>query len=195
VSEFVLLPGFGGAADFEFLAPMLRREHEVTIVEAGSPLTTDRDTILVGYGPGAVLAASHAVDHPVRALVLICGWAQSTPRLRDWAQHAGDDAFACHTMIGPDSDRAPIVQPELLVLVDVPLATNLGDIDAPTLVIGASFDLVATAHQSRLLYGAIADAQYAELPTGHAVLVERPAEVLSLITAFSAHPSVAPVLP
>lgn len=194
MSRFVLIPGFGGAADVDFVAPMLAREHEVSVVEATDPLVTDADTILVGYSLGAVRAAAHAATHPVSALVLLCGWAQLTPRLLDWTRHAHDEAFARHTMVGPDSDRAPLVRPELLDLVETLPVPRLGDIRCPTLVIGARYDLVAMAHQSRLLHGGIANSHYLELPTGHAALVERPAEVLSLLSAFATHPSVVPVV-
>jgi pimeloyl-ACP methyl ester carboxylesterase len=196
MSRFVLIPGFGGPSDFDFVAPMLAREHEVSVVQmtdARSRGGIDTDTVLVGYSLGAVIAAAHAAAHPVAALVLICGWAHPTTRLLDWTRHANDQAFARHTMVGPGSDRAPIVRPELLGLVDTLPVANLGDIGCPTLVIGARYDIVATAHQSRLLHGGIADSHYAELPTGHAALVERPAEVLSLLSSFAAHPSVAPV--
>lgn len=194
MSRFVLIPGFGGAADVDFVAPMLAREHEVSVVEATDPLVTDADTILVGYSLGAVRAAAHAATHPVSALVLLCGWAQLTPRLLDWTRHAHDEAFARHTMVGPDSDRAPLVRPELLDLVETLPVPRLGDIRCPTLVVGARYDLVAMAHQSRLLHGGIADSHHLELPTGHAALVERPAEVLSLLSAFATHPSVVPVV-
>jgi pimeloyl-ACP methyl ester carboxylesterase len=193
VSTFVLVPGFGAAADFDFVAPMLARDHEVAVVETASRLTTDADTILVGYSLGAVVAAAHAARHPVGGLVLICGWTQAPPRLLDWTRHAGDPAFARHTMVGPGSDRIPLVRPELLAMVESLPVADLGGIGCPTLVIGATFDLVATAHESRLLHGGIADSRYVELPTGHAALAERPAEVLSLLSAFAAHPSAAAV--
>jgi len=192
MSEFVLIPGFGGAADFDFVAPMLAREHEVSIAEAAAGPVTRAGSILVGYSLGAVIAAAHAASHPVGALVLICGWTQPTPRLVDWTRHAGDDAFARHTMVGPGSDRTPLVRPELLAqVVSLPVA-DLSRIACPTLVIGATFDLVATAHQSRLLYGGIADSQYVGVATGHAALAERPAEVLSLLSEFAAQLSVTP---
>ena len=216
MTEFVLIPGFGGAADFDFVAPMLAREHEVSIVDAASRLAVAPDAILVGYSLGAALAvayaaehagehsgehaAEHTGEHPVGALVLICGWTQPTPRLLDWSTHAADEAFARHTMVGPDSDRTPLVRPELLALLDPLLdpprdplpVPELGKISCPTLVIGGKYDLVATAHQSRLLYGGIADSRYVELPTGHAALAERPAEVLSLLSEFAAELAVSP---
>jgi pimeloyl-ACP methyl ester carboxylesterase len=194
MSDLVLIPGFGGEGDLEFLAPMLARQHRVSVVAAGAEPVTDSDTILVGYSAGAVVAAAHAAAHPVSALVLICGWAEPTPRLRDWARHAGDEAFARHTMVGPGSEREPVVQPSLLPLVETLPVPRLGDIHCPTLVVGATFDLVATAHQSRLLHGGIADSHYVELPVGHAVLAERPAEVVSLVSAFAARPSVVPAV-
>ena len=194
MSGFVLIPGFGGAADVDFVAPMLAREHQVTVLEASDPVVTDADTILVGYSVGAVIAAAHAAAHPVAGLVLICGWTRPTARLLDWTRHAGDEAFARHTMVGPRSDRVPLVRAELLELVETLPGPELGDIACPTLVIGATFDLVATAHQSRLLHGGIAESHYVELATGHAALLERPAEVLSLLSTFAAHPSAVPAV-
>ncbi len=193
MTEFVLIPGFGGAADFDFVAPMLAREHSVSLVDGADPVTVAPNAVLVGYSLGAVLAAAHAADHSVGGLVLICGWTQATSRLVDWSIHARDEAFARHTMVGPGSDRTPLVRPELLALVGSLPVPELGAIACPTLVIGATYDLVATAHQSRLLYGGIAGSRYVELATGHAALAERPAEVLSLLTAFAAQPSVDPV--
>jgi pimeloyl-ACP methyl ester carboxylesterase len=192
MSDFVVIPGFGGAADVDFVAPMLAREHEVTLADVTGRLETDADTVLVGYSLGAVVAAAHAAAHPVAALVLLCGWTQPTARLIDWTRHAGDAAFARHTMVGPASDRTPLVRPELLPLVQTLAVPELGRIDCPTLVIGARYDLVATARQSRLLHGGIADSYYVELETGHSALIERPAEVLSLLSAFAAHPSSVP---
>ena len=194
MSEIVLIPGFGGAADVDFVAPMLEREHHVSVVDATSRLETGRETILVGYSVGAVVAAVHAAVHPVGALVLICGWERPTPRLVDWSRHAHDEAFARHTMVGPESERRPLVRPELLGLVETLPVPQLGGISCPTLVIGATFDLVATVHQARLLHGGIAESHYVELPTGHAMLAERPAEVLSLVSAFAAQPTVAPAV-
>ena len=194
MSEFVVIPGVGGAADFDFVARMLAREHRVSLVDAANPVTVAPGAILVGYSLGAVLAAAHAADHAVGGLVLICGWTQATSRLVDWSIHARDEAFARHTMVGPGSDRTPLVRPELLALVGSLPVPELGAIACPTLVVGATYDLVATAHQSRLLHGGIADSRYVELATGHAALTERPAEVLSLLTAFAAQPSVTPAV-
>lgn|GEM_PF-2251200 len=184
MSEIVLIPGFGGEADFEFLAPMLAREHSVEVVDLLTPLSTHRDTVVIGYSIGAAAAAAHAALDPVGGLVLICGWVAPTPRLREWALHAEDETFARHTMVGPESDREPLVQSGLLAALDTSPNVNPGDIACPTLVVGAAFDLVATVHQSRLLHGGIPGSRYAEVPTGHAALLERPAEILSLISAF-----------
>ncbi|HWH25452.1 MAG TPA: alpha/beta hydrolase [Pseudolysinimonas sp.] len=195
MSDFVLVPGFGGDADIDFIAAMLAREHQVSVASATAPPPpTGPETILVGYSIGAVAAAAHAAAHPIGALVLICGWTRPSERLLDWARHASDEAFARHTMVGPDSDRTPTVHPQLLSLVESLPIPRLGNIRCPTLVIGATYDLVATAQQSRLLHGGIADSYYVELPTGHAALAERPAEVLSLVSAFAAQPLIAPAV-
>lgn len=66
--------------------------------------------------------------------------------------------------------------------------TNLSDaaplISVPKLVIGCSHDAIADRDQAQALVGATEDACYAEVESGHAVVTERPAEILSLIDGF-----------
>lgn len=186
-----LVGGFGGRDDLDFLAPMLGRRHEVTTLDPRDRLRTDADTVLIGYSLGAVAAAAHAATHDIAALVLICPWAEPTPALTDWAAHAADADFAAHTMLSPAAfGRTPIVQSALLELAG---GTRVADaalgIRCPALVIAATGDTVAPAAQSRLLFGTIPDARLAEIASGHAALVERPAEVHALIDAFLRDPA------
>ncbi len=183
MSRVVVVAGFGGAADAGFLAPMLARHHEVTVVEAGESLETDADTVLVGYGVGAVIAAAHAVEHPPRALVLIAGWLAPNDRRAEWLDHAGDPAFSRQTMVAPGSDRVPL-PPRSDALDRARAARVDGTPLVPTLVIGATYDTVAPITETRLLFGAIPGARWAEVPTGHAALVERPAEIVALVEQF-----------
>jgi pimeloyl-ACP methyl ester carboxylesterase len=73
------------------------------------------------------------------------------------------------------------------------LTTNLAEIaptiKVPTLVIGAACDSIISIDQARALFATIPDARYVELESGHAVVIERPAEVLSHIDTFLKDPT------
>jgi pimeloyl-ACP methyl ester carboxylesterase len=134
---------------------------------------------------GAVVAAAHAAEHAVGALVLVAGWTGPTARRNDWIGHAHDPAFARHTLLGPEGDREPPAVDAAAARVALTAdAGELAAIDRPALVVGAAHDVVAPVGQTRLLFGGIPGAEWAELPTGHAALVERPAEVLALVGSF-----------
>jgi pimeloyl-ACP methyl ester carboxylesterase len=181
---------------------------------AGTP------AVVCGYSLGAVVAARFAARQPqaVRELVLICGWARTDvqQRLRNdvWAtlHRAGDPAaLAAYSVFCAFSGtylaaRPPAEIDTLLTALSVPagmpaqmalnrdidIADDLEAITAPTLVIGATHDHMAPVPHSKQLWGAIRDARYAEVSAGHAVLTERPAEVLQLITAFLREPGAVP---
>lgn len=176
--RIVLVGGLGGTADLDFLAPMLGREHDVTAVDARDALSTDADTAVIGYSVGAVAALQHAALHPVASLVVLSAWLEPSARLVDWSTAAPDPA---HTLLGPRGwGRDVHVDPELAALAATARA-EVGGIRAPALVVGGTHDTLA---DSRLVFGALADARYTELPTGHAMLAERPAAVHALIDAF-----------
>ncbi len=63
------------------------------------------------------------------------------------------------------------------------------DIAATTLIIGCTHDQIVPIHHSRALFGTIEDARYAELASGHAVVFERPAEVVRLVDRFATDPA------
>lgn len=58
----------------------------------------------------------------------------------------------------------------------------------PTLIVACARDEFADPEQSHLLFGAIDDARLVEIDSGHAVLVERPAEVFEIVRSFVASP-------
>ena len=217
-STLVLVPGVSGRPqwDFPFLAPMLRRQFDVTEVSFEGVDEPDVDSllalvdtavascatppVLVGYSLGAVIAAR--VSLPVAGLVLIAGWWRPAPKLiafadiwvSERAEHSATldrvAAYALYSAEGWDAARA-LPADELtdaLVALAARASTEDVPVDAPTLVIGCTYDEVATARQTQLLFGAIPDARYAEVRSGHAVTHERPAELLELITAFAAEP-------
>ncbi|MWV60744.1 alpha/beta fold hydrolase, partial [Rathayibacter sp. VKM Ac-2754] len=63
-----------------------------------------------------------------------------------------------------------------------------GRLRLPVLVVGCSADSVVGIEGAEALLGAIDDARYAVVDSGHAVLAERPAELLALLEHFLADP-------
>ncbi len=213
----VLAPGLSGRPeiDFPFLAPMLRRwfdVSEVTFDGLADP-TLDRlaervtdavdgcptPPIVVGVSIGALAAAASRA--PVAGLVLVAGWWQPAPALvlfaRIWAVLRAEGSSAVDDVarfaVG-SAERLAALPADTLTDALVAVAahadlTGAPEISAPVLVIGGTADTLATTHQSRLLFGAIPDARYAEIRSGHAVAQERPAELLELIRGFAADPA------
>lgn len=173
------------------------------------------EVALLGYSLGAVVAAAVAAERPdtVTRLLLIGGWMRTDEqqRLRNeiWA---GIDASAPELLgrystfcaFGPSylqartaAEVAALHRPEpasgflrkqMLLNRDIDIVEEVESIRARTLVIGLTEDHMVPVHHSRQLFGAIDDARYAELPTGHAVVVERPAQLFALVDEFTGHP-------
>jgi pimeloyl-ACP methyl ester carboxylesterase len=60
---------------------------------------------------------------------------------------------------------------------------------ATTLVIGCTHDQMVPVRHSKALFGAIRDARYTEIASGHAVVFERPAQLVQIIDQFNEAPS------
>jgi pimeloyl-ACP methyl ester carboxylesterase len=170
---------------------------------------------LVGYSLGAVLAAAAtAIDPGLYAtLTLINGWrrtdrhqsvrnsawrqlllersraytdltlatAHSALFLRNLAPHQLDEVIARRA-----ARRDPRAELELNARIDI--STLLPKISIPTLVIGSTYDVMVPIHHSRELFGAIDNARYLELASGHAATTERPAEIFGAIEDFVRDP-------
>jgi pimeloyl-ACP methyl ester carboxylesterase len=154
----------------------------------------------------------------VRA-VLIAGWVESTARLRLflelWQRLSEQDVavlgdFARFSLLSAAYIRAgagagagashPVESPRPICLsrftdaqVDFLLTADLAEIApkiaVPTLVIGSAHDSIIPIDQTRSLFAVIPDARYVELDSGHAAVIERPAEVLSHIEIFLRDPA------
>lgn len=170
---------------------------------------------LVGYSLGAVLAAAAtAIDPGLYAtLTLINGWrrtdrhqsmrnsawqqllqerssaytdltlatAHSALYLRNLAPHQLDEVVTRRA-----ARRDPRRELELNARIDI--STLLPKISIPTLVIGSAYDVMVPIHHSRELFGAIDDARYLELASGHAATTERPAEIFGAVQDFVRNP-------
>ncbi|WAL69120.1 alpha/beta hydrolase [Amycolatopsis cynarae] len=166
---------------------------------------------VVGHSMAAPVVAALAADRPdlVRNLVLVAGFAgQGDEYFRNaltlWRDLAGDaGAFARYAMLLAFSrahlaslgraaveELAAAYQPNAgrLRQLDLDLRLDVRDllprVQAPTLVIGCTRDVLAPVESSHELAAAIPGASYAELDCGHIVMAERPKEFVKLVRDF-----------
>lgn len=174
----------------------------------------DREAVVVGYSLGAVVAAAYAARRPAALgqLVLVSGWLRTDAHQRmrhglaQQLQAENPEAYAQFAVLSVFSPRfltqrtatelGALVQARVSVHPDWTLQMNLNSridltdvaarIAVPTLVISGDEDSMVPRHHGLLLFGAIEDARFASLPTGHAVAAERPAQLFTLIDQFAA---------
>ncbi|GIH78164.1 alpha/beta hydrolase [Planobispora longispora] len=176
----------------------------------------DRPVTLAGYSLGAVVAATAAGTRPdlVGGLILMAGWlktdAQQKLRNDVWRALRQSDVEALRRYQAFCAFSAPLLamlsDGEIEALVSsfrtddvmaaqmeinrhVDLTDVAPKIACPTLIVAGTDDLMTPFRQSKRLFGAIADARYTEVTSGHAMVVERPAELVHLIAAFNANPN------
>ena len=206
--------------DPESPSPALDLSHYVAqavavIEKAGG----DSPVTLVGYSFGATVAAQLAADRPdlIDRLVLVAGWIKTDQQqlLRNdvWtslhrdrhpalAQFMVLTAYSAAYLIGrTPAEFSAIVAgtaagPDRAVKMDLNRRIDLTDaisrIRIDTLVIGCTEDAMVPIHHAKALFGGIELARYAEVPSGHAVVHERPAQLAQLIQAFIDDPARAP---
>lgn len=174
---------------------------------------------LLGYSLGALVASAVAASQPelVRSLSLVAGWisADNQQLLRNgiWDKLFATDhellrEFVTFTAFGPPflagrskGEVEQLVssrvfpegiaqQMELNRSADI--GEVLGSIGAPTLVIAGRHDAMVPARQTQLLYGAIPDARYATIDSGHAIVHERPAQLFQIVNEFITDPRATP---
>lgn len=198
-------------------APLEIEDFVAQVVGVIEQVVPGRRVMLLGYSLGAVAAAVLAARHPelVGRLILVSGWIktdlQQILRNNVWmALHQSGNAAAIrdYTMFcaygGPylASKTSSDVQPELdrmtfdelgtrqMVLNrSIDIVDDAHRIVAPTLVIGCTHDQMVPIRHQKALFGAIADARFAEIPTGHAVVFERPSELCHHVQRFLDEPA------
>lgn len=157
--------------------------------------------VLVGSSSGAlVTTAVAAADPRVTGLVLLGGWLAPDDRLRDALDHllavrerTPDllDAVARLLLLSPSAPRGampPLPPADELTGRRLAWARSVDlrhvHVAAPVLVVTGRADALVSPALTQELVGTFDDIRHAELDAGHALLVERPAEVLSLVEAF-----------
>ncbi|NEY35728.1 alpha/beta fold hydrolase [Streptomyces sp. PRKS01-65] len=166
---------------------------------------------LVGTSLGAVVAAATAATHPelVRRLVLVSGWADSSdPRhqlvFRTWETLEEEHpelatAFGLSHVLSPgflsafDAERVDAIRSRkgpdgnarrIRLGRHVDIRGLLPKISAPTLVVALTHDTLVPPYHSRHLHENIAGSSYTEIASGHAVLIEKPAEFVRVVREF-----------
>ena len=177
------------------------------LAEVLRQLLPGRRVTLVGFSVGATVAASFAAQNPgVASLVLV------TPVLRASNRHRllavlranlseGDptalrslDIFSAYSSNfleehSPEPFLAGVISAaQVELFAETELTDALPRITIPTLVVGCTHDDLAGVEAARTLFASLPNARYAEIDSGHAVLAERPAEVLAIIREFVSHP-------
>jgi len=174
---------------------------------------------LVGYSLGAVVSAVTAAEHPdlIESLTLVAGWAHTDNQqlLRNdvWRElrTSGSDKIKEFTVFcafgGPF--LASKTRDELQPAIDAVTVTDFTEaqmelnrhidirdaverIQAPTLIVGGMHDQMVPLRHQKYLFGAIEDARYTEIAAGHAIVFERPAELIRLIEQFNTQPRLYP---
>ena len=208
VSIDLQLPTQGGALALEQLVRQVGAV--IDRVSGGKPVS------LMGYSLGAVVAAAVAAGRPdsVRNLVLVAGWMKTDAhqQLRNgiWRElrAAGSPAIRnymvfCAFSPGFIAARTPqelagmagkitldgFVDQQMDLNGRIDIVDQVSKIRATTLVVGCTQDQMVPRTHSLQLFGAIDDARYTEIDSGHAVVFERPAELLRLVDTFLRQPS------
>lgn len=211
-----LVPGYSGSdltplpdgeVDVDLLADQVLG---VVKAEASGPVD------LFGISTGAVVAAAAAAREPelVRRVVVLGGflhYRHPWQRLlaRTWRRLAELDAnaFAEYTLLHVLSDgfldsmnaadrlrlRAGLAPTEgMVALVEfvsrVDITDYVGKIKSPTLVVGMKHDQLVPVRYARQFQAAIPGSEYVELESGHAAAIEKPAELLKVVTEFLDRP-------
>lgn len=173
------------------------------------------DVDLLGYSLGAAVATAVAAGQPhrVNTLTFVAGWLRTDAhqRLRQdvWktlSQEAPEllPHLSSFLAVSPDfftsqppSGRADLLRPsaggpdrhrQVELLRDLDIVEVATRVEVPTLIIGGRHDLMAPLAHSKLALGAVPDSRLAVVGSGHAMLMERPAEVYQLFDSFVRDP-------
>lgn len=175
----------------------------------------DQPVSVLGYSLGAVVAAQMAAEMgtQIANLILVAGWLKTDVhqalRNQVWralyqvgaasiTEYMTFCAFSPAFMNARDLATmtaaagmvqiTPFVAKQMDLNARIDIAAAAETITARTLVIGCSQDMMVPKHHSKQLFGAIPDARYTEIPSGHAVVHERAAELFHHIDQFTRAP-------
>lgn len=199
----------------------LELEHLVSqvlaVIEVESP---SRPVSLLGYSLGAVVAAKTAakLGDKIANLILVAGWLktdthqkfrnhvwkslrkQNSESLTEFMTFCSFSPFYMKTRTVEElrASAAKLKinefnEKQMNLSLQVNIENDCPLILAKTLVIGCSEDMAVPVHHSKSLFGAIDNASYTEIPSGHAVIHERPAELFYHVDCFLKYPGSYPI--
>lgn len=200
------LPGTGDEPDLEGI------DLDVIVdrIAALHDRTHDGPVDLLGFSLGAVLAAAYAGRYPdrVRRLVLLAGWARPDPRhelfMGLWRRLADLDdraygQFLVLSLFSPqfvaalgdgvdEAVRGTVPHVGTSRQIDLNITIDIRElaprIAAPTLLVAGTADAIVPVEKVQELAQLIVGSTYAEVDSGHMLLVEQPEKVLSLVSDF-----------
>ncbi len=206
----VVMPDLSGSENAEddggeLTVPLLAAQVVAVIEDTGAGPVD-----LAGFSLGAPVAAAVAATRPelVRRLVLAAGFARADEYLRNlmivWRRLAGDaEAFGrLVTLTGFGRDfleglgreeverltsnllPTPGVLRQVALNARLDIVGLLPAVHAETLVIGCTQDATVPVGNARELHAAIAHSVYAEIDSGHVVVLERPDAFADLVRDF-----------
>jgi pimeloyl-ACP methyl ester carboxylesterase len=173
-------------------------------------------TTLVGYSLGAVVSTVLASRRPdlVDRLVTVCGWAVTGEQQRLfnrvwfdlWENQSPQlpTYMFNHFFGGPAQDEMPpgmadqiisgmtmteTVARQMRLNDQIDISAELELVEAPTLVIGSTYDQLVPLRQVKYLFGGIENARFYEITSGHAVVYERTTQLVRVLDLFHSDPS------
>jgi pimeloyl-ACP methyl ester carboxylesterase len=196
----------GGPLDLDEIVTQIVAVADDALGDASAPFA------LGGYSLGAVVAAATAAKlrDRITSLTLLCGWATSDAHIRyelalwrdllesdvetflrhafshgftdAWFDTVGDEMAGVMAQAGAALVNGPGAARQADLDTRIDIAGRLGDITAPTLVIGAAGDRFIPFRHSEELAKGIAGSRLEAVDAGHLCILERADDVARLMT-------------
>ncbi|MGO2654477.1 MAG: alpha/beta fold hydrolase [Pseudoclavibacter sp.] len=171
---------------------------------------------LLGYSLGSVVAEALAarLGKRVEHLILVAGWLrtdlQQTMRNQVWQVLYGSDRDALRRYTAfcgfsgsfflqftPEMlegalktlGTSEFVRRQMALNADIDITDEIGEITARTLIVSCTDDIMVPRHHQLQLLGAIDDARLTSVSSGHAIFMERPAELMEITDLFLREPN------
>ena len=171
----------------------------------------DENVTLLGYSMGAPLAAktAHTLGDKIANLILVAGYMKAdthqklrghiwmslykegNPLVKNFMSFNAFSPFHMKSrtlddmLAGTEKMKiTPFLAKQVDLNTRMDVLAECDELQTRTLVVGLSEDFSCPKHHSKAMFGTIVNASYTEIATGHAVVHERPAELLYHVNRF-----------